>query len=145
MVSLPEPTTWERMVADYGILGLSPEHHPLALLRPRLGEGYLTSAMLERLRDGLAVTVAGLVVCRQRPMTAHGFTFLSLEDEHGLANVIVRPPLYERRRTVVRTEPFVVVSGVLQRTDGTTNVIARDIHPLRVPPDLLPPRSKDWG
>ena len=145
MVSLPEPTAWERMVADYGILRLSPDHHPLALLRPRLGEGYLTSAMLERLRDGMAVTVAGLVVCRQRPMTASGFTFLSLEDEHGLANVIVRPTLYERKRTLIRTEPFLLVSGVLQRRDGTTNVLARDVHPLRVPPDMVAPRSKDWG
>ncbi len=145
MVRLPEAGAWERMVDDYSVLGLSPEHHPLALMRRALGEGYATSALLEQLRDGAGVTVSGLVVCRQRPMTAKGFTFLSLEDEHGLINVIVRPPLYERRRSVIRTEPFLIVSGRLQLKDGTTNVLAGEVRPLRVPPELAAPRSKDWG
>lgn len=145
MVRLREPGAWEQMTADYAILGLSPEHHPMALLRRHLGEGYATSTMLERLRDGTAVTVAGLVVCRQRPMTARGFVFLSLEDEFGLANAIIRPPLYERRRTLIRTEPFLIVSGLLQLKDGTTNVLAREVQALRVPPNLIAPRSKDWG
>ena len=145
MVRLPEPGRWEQMVDDYRILRLSPDDHPLALLRPRLGEGYITSTMLERLRDGMAVTVAGLVVCRQRPQTAKGFTFLSLEDEFGLINVIIQPALYERRRLVIRTEPFLAFSGLLQLKDGTVNVTARDVHSLRIPPEMLAPRSKDWG
>jgi error-prone DNA polymerase len=70
------------------------------------------------LPDGAAVEVAGLVVCRQRLGTAKGFVFLVLEDEFGLVNVIVRPDLYQRQRLLVRTEPFVVVRGELQRRTG---------------------------
>jgi DNA polymerase III alpha subunit len=97
------------------------------------------------LRDGLAITAAGMVVCRQRPSTAKGFTFLTLEDEAGLINLIVKPLLYEKLRTVIRTEPFLWVSGVLQQKDGTTNIVASAVWPLRVPVTLRAPRSKDWG
>lgn len=145
MVHLSEPTAWEQLRADYGLLRLSPEHHPMALLRPHLGEGYPTSTLVARLRDGQALTVTGMVVCRQRPSTAKGFTFISLEDEHGLLNVIVRPPLYEKRRTAIRTAPFLVVTGTLQQKDGTTNLIARDVWELPVPATLLPPAAKNWG
>jgi error-prone DNA polymerase len=72
-------------------------------------------------------------------------TFVSLEDETGLTNVIIAPPLYDRRRAVIRTEPFLVVSGMLQRKDGTCNVLARNIHALRIPRDLVAPGSHDWG
>jgi error-prone DNA polymerase len=145
MVRLPEPNAWERLAAEYAILGLSAEGHPMALMRPRLHEGIVTSTQLERMRDGLDVTVAGLVVCRQRPMTAKGFLFLSLEDERGLTNVIVKPWLYERERIVLRAEPFLTVRGLLQRKDGTTNVVARRIQPLAAPAAFAAPDSHDWG
>ena len=74
--------------------------------------------------------VAGLVVVRQRPETAKGVTFLLLEDEHGLLNVIVPPVLYEAQRHVVRSEPFVVVEGRLQRRLNTINLLAERIWPL---------------
>jgi error-prone DNA polymerase len=134
------------MAAEYAILGLSPEHHPMALLRPGLHEGMATSMQLEQMTDGADVQVAGLVVCRQRPATAKGFLFMSLEDEHGLANVIVKPWLYERTRLLLRTEPFLLVSGQLQCRDGTTNVVARRLSPLaRTAGTFSPPRSHDWG
>jgi error-prone DNA polymerase len=145
MVRLPEPDVWERTATEYALLGLSPEGHPMALMRPRLHEGIATSAQLEGMRDGRSVTVAGLVVCRQRPMTARGFLFLSLEDELGLTNVIVKPWLYEKERILLRSEPFLLVSGLLQLKDGTTNVIAGRVQPLPVGPAFAPPRSHDWG
>jgi DNA polymerase III alpha subunit len=80
--------------------------------------------------DGTRIQVAGLIVCRQRPGTAKGITFLLLEDEHGLLNVIVFPDLYSERRHIVRGEPFVVVEGVLQRRNNTINLVAERIWPL---------------
>ena len=133
MVPLPPLTDWDRMAADYNILGLSPRWHPMAFLRPSaLGghEGVISSRMLESLPDGAPLQVAGLVVCRQRPGTAKGFVFLVLEDEFGLVNVIVKPDLYEAQRSVVRSQPFLVVRGELQRRDGITNLVAHSFVPL---------------
>ncbi|MCH7578511.1 MAG: error-prone DNA polymerase, partial [Chloroflexi bacterium] len=84
MVELAPMSEWDRMVADYAILGLSPNYHPMAFLRPRLNEGIVPSRMLESLPDGASIEVAGLVVCRQRPGTAKGFVFIVIEDEFGL-------------------------------------------------------------
>ncbi|HEY7031824.1 MAG TPA: OB-fold nucleic acid binding domain-containing protein, partial [Thermomicrobiales bacterium] len=84
----------------------------------------------DRLPHGTEIEIAGLTVCRQRPGTAKGITFLLLEDEHGLVNVIVYPGLYERQRMVVRGEPFVVVTGTLQKQNDTINVICRWIRPM---------------
>src|SRR5262249_58969232 len=99
---------WDQMAADYAVLGLSPRYHPLGLLRWRLPDHFVTTADLDRLPHGAEIEIAGLTVCRQRPGTAKGITFLLLEDEHGLVNVIVYPRLYERQRMVVRGEPFLV-------------------------------------
>ena len=112
-VSLPPTSAWERMAADYRVLGMSPHYHPLGLLRSRLPEEYATSRDLERLRDGALIRIAGLVIVRQRPGTAKGVTFLLIEDEFGLANIVVYRNLYEAQRTLVRNEPFVVITGVV--------------------------------
>ena len=96
MVQLRDMTDWERMVADYGLLGLSPSYHPLALLRRDLPKDVLTAEQVRGSRDGARVRTAGLVVCRQRPGTAKGFVFLLVEDETGLVNVVIRPDLYMR-------------------------------------------------
>jgi error-prone DNA polymerase len=136
--ALPPVTEWERMVADYAITGLTTSRHPMSFLRPRLHEGVAPSSALEALPDGTALEVAGLVVCRQRPGTAAGFVFLVLEDEFGLVNVVVEPGLYERQRTLVRSQPFVSVGGRLQRRDGTVNVIAERFQVLPVGPALAP-------
>jgi error-prone DNA polymerase len=129
-VELPPMGAWEQMTTDYGALTLSPRYHPLGLLRSRLPKGITSTADLADLPDGLDVRVAGLVVCRQRPGTAKGITFLLLEDELGLINVVVYPNIYQRNRHVVRAEPFLLVEGRLQRRDGTVNVLAREIRPL---------------
>lgn len=100
---------------------------------------------MPRLPDGTQVEVAGLVVCRQRPMTAKGFVFMLLEDEFGMANVVVKPQLYQRYRNLVRAEPFVLVSGELQRRDGTTNLIAQGLSVVRVPRSLTAPPPHSFG
>ena len=129
-VELKPMGAWEQMAADYEILGLSPRYHPLGLLRPRLPDHLVTTVDLERLSDGAMVQIAGLTVCRQRPGTAKGIIFLLLEDERGLVNVVVYPDLYEERRIIVRAEPFIVVSGKLQKQNDTINIIAQAIDPL---------------
>ncbi|HEU5434358.1 MAG TPA: hypothetical protein VFU81_21980, partial [Thermomicrobiales bacterium] len=139
MVALPPTTAWERMAIDYQTLGLSPRYHPLGLLRPHLPAGIVATTELERLPDGMPVVVVGLVVCRQRPGTAKGVTFLLLEDEHGLANVIIAPALYEARRPIVRGEPFLIVAGTLQRRGATINILARRLEPIEGVGRTLPP------
>ncbi len=121
---------WEQMAADYAIIGMSPRYHPLGLLRARLPGHLVTSAQLESLPHGSTVELAGLVVCRQRPGTAKGITFLLLEDELGLTNAIVRPDLYLQERTLVRSEPFLVITGTLQKRQGTINILAEKIAAL---------------
>ena len=140
MVALRDMTAWERMVADYGLLGLSPSFHPLGLLRRRLPPELLTADRLKAVRDGARARTVGLVVCRQRPGTAKGFVFLLLEDETGLTNVVVGPDLYETARPVVRGEPYVVVEGRVQLRSGSLNLLAERIEPLGPLPAALLPR-----
>ena len=83
------------------------------------------------MRDGTRVRVAGAVVVRQRPGTAKGFVFLNLEDETGLVNVIVRPPLFHRHRLALVNEPFLFVEGILQHQDNVMSVRAERLWPLR--------------
>ena len=106
-VRLGDMTTWERMAADYNLLSLSPGHHPMALMRPAIGESMPSLRHLLSMPDGAHVRVPGMVVCRQQPGTAKGFVFLLMEDEFGMLNIIVPPWLHERQRALVRGEPFV--------------------------------------
>jgi error-prone DNA polymerase len=136
-VALPPMSAWERMDAEYHHLGLSPHWHPLRLLRPRLSPSWLTATDLDRAPHGMTVTLAGLVVCRQRPGTAKGITFLLLEDETGLVNVIVSRQLYETQRRLVRGVPFLVVKGRLEKQHGTINVVAAQLRELEAVPAAL--------
>jgi len=139
MVSLIPMTDWEQMRTDYLVLGMSPNYHPMSFLRPRLHEGVIATRMVESVADGQRVDVAGLVVCRQQPGTAKGFVFMVLEDEFGLVNVIVKPDLYEKQRQVIRSEPFVIARGEIQRRDGITNLMVESFTPLAVGEGLSPP------
>jgi len=130
MVQLKDMTDWERMVADYGLLGLSPSYHPLALLRSDLPADVLNAEQVRASRDGARARTAGLVVCRQRPGTAKGFVFLLLEDETGLVNIVVRPDLYEAQRSVIRGEPYLCIEGTVQLHSGSLNLLATKITPL---------------
>jgi len=120
---LPALTPVELTEADYRVTGLSPAGHPMRHLRRAVAAmGAISAADLERRRDGDWVTVAGLVICRQRPATAKGFCFLTLEDETGLANVVVTPQLFEEHKRLIRRSPLLVVGGVLQEEQGVLNV-----------------------
>jgi error-prone DNA polymerase len=129
---------WEGMVADYATTGLTLGPHPLKLLRGALPEGTVSCADLGRLTHGTPVRIGGLVVARQRPGTAKGIVFILLEDEFGTINLIVPPPVYERRRLIVRTEPLIMAHGRLERlpqAGGAINVYVRDLQPLVAPED----------
>ena len=128
---LREMTVAERLVADYRGTGVTVGPHPMALRRAdwvRLG--VTPAAGLAALSSGQRVRVAGAVVVRQRPGTAKGFVFLSLEDETGIANAIVAPRLFARARATLVQEPFLLVDGVLQHEDGVTAVRATTVRPL---------------
>ncbi|TMK97234.1 MAG: error-prone DNA polymerase, partial [Actinobacteria bacterium] len=125
---------WESMIADYATTGLTSGPHALALLRDRLrGEGMVTSDGLATLRHGNRVTVAGIVVARQRPGTAKGIVFMLLEDEAGTINLVVPAEVYERHRSVVRSEPLIVAEGKLERHPaggGQINVLVTSMRAL---------------
>jgi error-prone DNA polymerase len=131
--SFADLTPWERMVADYGSTHVTLREHPLELLRPRLPADMLSSRELEAARVGRRVRTAGLVVARQRPSTANGVTFMLLEDEHGTINLIVPPPVYDRCRLAIRSEPLITAEGRLERRSGTTNVIVDVVSRLERP------------
>jgi error-prone DNA polymerase len=145
LVPLEDMSVWERMTADYNLLSLSPSYHPMALLRPGIGEAMPSLRHLERMEDGSQIRVPGMVVCRQQPGTAKGFVFLLLEDEFGMLNVIVPPWLHEQQRAMVRGEAFVIVQGELQRKENTVNLLARRFEKLPVPKSMKPPESHNFG
>ena len=131
---LPEMSTMEEAVADLWATGVSPTGHPTQFLRQALDQrGVVTSAGLWDCPSGERVLVAGVVTHRQRPMTAQGTTFLNLEDETGLINVIVSKGCWARFRRVAREAPAMLIRGRLERSEGVFNVVAEHLSPLVVP------------
>jgi error-prone DNA polymerase len=128
---LRKMTTDERLAADYAGTGLTTGPHPMAYQRDSLRRlGILSAAELESARSDQFVRAAGRVVARQRPGTAKGFVFLSLEDETGIANIIVAPDVFEANRIVVTRTRFMLIAGKLQNQDGVVHVKARHFEPL---------------
>ena len=127
---LRDLTRWERMLADYRHTGMSVGTHPLALLRPHLPAGTLSSTELHEQPHGRHVAFAGMTVARQRPSTANGIVFMLLEDEHGQVNLIVPPPVYDRHRATVRAEPLVLARGRYERVGANRNVLVSRIESL---------------
>lgn len=118
----------ERMVADYAGTKLTIGPHPMSLRRRELSmRGVLRAIDLPRERNGRRIRVAGTVITRQRPGTAKGFVFLTLEDETGISNIIVRPDVFAAQRLVILEEPFVMVEGLLQNQEGVTSVRAERV------------------
>ncbi len=118
----------ERLMADYSGTSLTIGPHPLALRRAELAlRGVLRACDLPRGRHGRRVRVAGAVITRQRPGTAKGFVFLTLEDETGIANIIVRPDLFSDQKRAIVGEPYVIVEGTLQIQEGVTSVKAERV------------------
>jgi error-prone DNA polymerase len=125
-------TEAERVVADYAGTGLTVGRHPMALRRDELmTRGVMRASDLHSVRQGRQVRVAGMVITRQRPGTAKGFVFLTLEDETGIANIIVRPDIFARDRSLIVEEPFLIVEGMLQNQDGVTSVRAEAVQGMR--------------
>lgn len=129
-----DPTSYERLAADLWATGISTDDHPLSHYRSGLdARGVLTSRELRSHEVGRRVEVGGLVTHRQRPATASGITFLNLEDEHGLVNVVCSLGVWNRYRRVVRDSPALIARGILERSaEGVTNLIADRFEDLRV-------------
>lgn len=127
-------TPVERLEADYEGTGLTVGPHPMALIRAGITAGnVLRAADLASVPHGSPIRIAGQAICRQRPGSAKGFCFISLEDETGIANVIVTPKMFERLRLVIVQEPFLIVAGSLQHQDGVISVKADAVEPLMCP------------
>ncbi|HEY5660201.1 MAG TPA: hypothetical protein VIR59_05400, partial [Gaiellaceae bacterium] len=127
---LPEPTVWERMLADYRTTNLSVGVHPLQLLRAHLPHGVLSSRELDSAPNRAQVAVAGMAVARQRPATANGVVFMLIEDEFGTVNLIVPPTVYDRYRAIVRGEPLILARGRFERIERNQNVLVRSLETL---------------
>ena len=140
---LPEQTTWERMLADYRHTSLSVGVHPLELLRPHLPAGVATSAELPEPPNGALIEIAGIAIARQRPSTANGIVFMLLEDEHGQANLIIPPPVYERYRAIVRGEPLLLARGQARAARPQRQPARVDAHLAR--PARAPRRERGRG
>jgi len=121
----------ERITADYAGTGITTGQHPMAWQRAALQkDGFLSAHKLENRRGEGQVRIAGRVIARQRPGTAKGFVFLSLEDETGIANIIVAPDVFEQNRLIVTRSRFLSIAGKLQNQDGVVHVKARVIEPF---------------
>ena len=121
----------ERVRADYDGTGLTIGPHPMALCRASLAtRGILRALDLPRGRAGRRVRVAGAVITRQRPGTAKGFVFLTLEDETGLANVIITPDVFAQFKRVIIDAPYLIVEGPLQNQEGVVSVKADRVEAL---------------
>lgn len=119
----------ERLQADYDCMAMTCGPHPMALLRPHLPRVW-RAADLPKARNGQWVRIAGNVICRQRPGTAHGFVFISLEDETGISNAIVTPALFENQRLLITQESFLLIEGVMQNYENTIHIKAGRILAL---------------
>jgi error-prone DNA polymerase len=126
-------TPEERLIADFHGTGLTVGPHPMAYRRTDLKRaGVLSAKDLTKVQNGRRVRTAGCVIARQRPGTAKGFVFLSLEDETGISNAILTPDIMERERVAITSEKFLLLEGVLQNQDGVISVRVERVAPLRV-------------
>jgi error-prone DNA polymerase len=123
----------ERLVADFRGTGMTVGPHPMAYHRSRMEKiGVRRAIELANLPSGRRVRTAGCVIARQRPGTAKGFVFLSLEDETGVSNAIITPDLFQKNRLLLATEQFLMIEGILQNQDGVISVKAARVSPLHV-------------
>ena len=142
---LDEMNVHERLIADYTGTGLTVGPHPLTFRRCELAmKGVLPAIALPKTKSGRRVRTAGMVITRQRPGTAKGFVFLTLEDETGIANIIIRPDLYAADRLTVVESSFLLVEGVLQNQDGVTSIKAERMSKLDGFPDEAAIDSHDF-
>jgi error-prone DNA polymerase len=123
----------ERLVADFRGTGMTVGPHPMAYHRKEMtARGVRKAIELAGIPNGQRVKTGGCVIARQRPGTAHGFVFLSLEDETGVANAIITPDIFQKNRLMVTTEQFLLVEGILQNQDNVISVKVAQVSPLRI-------------
>jgi error-prone DNA polymerase len=122
----------ERLQFDYEGTKLTIGPHPMTFLRPHLPH-VTRAADLSRERNGQSITIAGAVICRQRPGTANGVVFVSLEDETGISNAVVRSELFEKRRLTITQERFLEIEGTLQHLEGVVSILAKTVRGLNAP------------
>jgi error-prone DNA polymerase len=124
----------ERLQADFANSGLSIGAHPMRFHRQQLDRmRVIPAAAVKQIADGRRIRVAGAVICRQQPGTAKGFVFLSLEDETGIANVILKPDVFQRLRVTVLGNSYLLVDGILQNQKGVASVKAMDVRLCPMP------------
>jgi len=144
-VAFPALAPPETAAADYWHVGLSTSYQPISFFRRELNRlGTVAASKLAKQPQGRSVKVAGLVVIRQRPQTAKGFVFCTLEDETGLINVVIAPWVYERYRAIIRTSPMLVVEGIIEREHDVVNVWTRRAWPLSQERLTRGVRSRDF-
>ena len=144
-MSLPEASEGETILTDYASLGFSLGRHPLALLRERLTERrFLAADTLQHLPHAALVRAAGIVTCRQRPGTASGIVFVTLEDETGMSNIVVYSDLAERQRQILLGARLLGVYGQLQRDGRVVHVLAKRLVDLTDWMAELTTRSRDF-
>jgi len=130
---LQQMTADERVSADYAGTGVTTGPHPMAWQRAALQkQGFLSAKDLEECRTERQVRIAGRVICRQRPGTAKGFVFLSIEDETGIANIIVAPEVFEQNRLIVTRSRFLSIAGKMQNQEGVIHVKAQQLEPFEL-------------
>jgi len=136
-------TSQQRIYSDFQNSGLTIGRHPMSFYRNGLREaGVLQSAEAKQQPNGAVIRVAGCVITRQRPGTAKGFVFLSLEDETGIVNIIINPDLFERQKTVCVAAPYVRVKGILPNTWNVISIKAADVQALALGNETI--RSHDF-
>ena len=140
VVALPDESSWHRMIGEYSATGLYPQGHLMSKIRPYLPSTVIRSEEVRNYANGDRISVAGLVVRRQKP---NGKTvFITLEDEFGHSPLIIWPILYQRLKLVIK-ESLLLTTGTVSRRDGTMNIVVETIRPI---PELVPDfHSRDWG
>ena len=140
MTTLPDLTTWDKMVSEHEVMNIYPTSHIMAHIRSRLPTKTISSKDLPDLSDGTSVTVAGLVIRRQHPRASA--IFITLEDEFGHTPLILWPDVFQRYRLVIR-EPLLKVHGIVSKRRGTLNILVR--HVEAIPFSTALPPAKNWS
>ncbi|WP_027012770.1 error-prone DNA polymerase [Corynebacterium freiburgense] len=142
--ALPGMSAFELMAADIAATGITPHAQPISLLRECLdAQGIRRASELLQIEDGRRITVAGVVTHRQRPQTAGNVTFLGMEDETGLINIMISPGLWHRQRRLARTSKALIVRGIVQNASGAATIIADKLEALE-PAEFLHRGSRDF-
>jgi error-prone DNA polymerase len=138
-------TAEERVAADYAGSGITTGPHPMAWQRAHLrAQGYLSAQEMEQSGGDRFVRMAGRVICRQRPGTAKGFVFLSVEDETGIANVIIAPDVFEQNRVIITRSRFLSIQGKLQNQEGVVHIKAQQLESFTLAMDEDSDMGRRW-